>query len=69
MKKKEKAKELWEICFNDNPLFTELYFQKRYTDENTISIMDGERMTSVLQLLSYPFKFHGQIVPSSTHLL
>lgn len=65
MKKKEKAKELWEICFNDNPLFTELYFQKRYTDENTISIMDGERMTSVLQLLSYPFKFHGQIVPSS----
>ena len=65
MNKKEKARELWQICFNDNPDFTKLYFDKRYTDKNTIDVTKGEQMASVLQLLSYPFSIYGHSLPSA----
>lgn len=55
MKKKEMARKLWEMCFDDNPEFTDLYFRERYTDENTIAVFEEDEMISVLQLLPYPF--------------
>lgn len=65
MNKKEEAKRLWETCFDDNPLFTELYFQKRYTDSNTITITNGDKLLSVMQLLSYPFVFFNSVLSSA----
>lgn len=55
MSKKEMARSLWDMSFGDNIQFTNLYFERRYTDENTVAIYDGEQMISVLQLLPYPF--------------
>ena len=61
MTKKDKAKQLWDSCFTDSKEFTKLYFDKRYTDENTVALMQEDQMTSMLQLLPYPFLFLGQI--------
>lgn len=65
MTKKEEARKLWEMCFDDFPGFTELYFRKRYTDDNTIAVYHDKEMISVLQLLPYPFHFLNQTVDSA----
>lgn len=65
MTKKDKAKELWNHCFTDGKAFTELYFQKRYTDENTLSLTKGEQMIAMLQLLPYPFQFLNKQVDTA----
>lgn len=65
MTKKEEARKLWEMCFDDFPGFTELYFKKRYTDQNTIAVYRDDQMVSVLQLLSYPFYFLNQTSKSA----
>lgn len=64
--KKEQARALWDISFNDNEEFTELYFEKRYTDDNTVGIQNDEgTIVSVLQLLPYPFTFLNNKVNSA----
>ena len=64
--KKEQARALWDISFNDNEEFTELYFEKRYTDDNTVGIKNNEgTIVSVLQLLPYPFTFLNHKVDSA----
>ena len=74
MNKKEMARSLWDMSFGDNVQFTDLYFKKRYTDENTVAIYDGEQMISVLQLLPYPLLWNnteldsGYISGACTHL-
>ncbi len=65
MKKKEQAKKLWDLCFNDDPAFTDLYFKKRYTDNNTIALSEQGAIVSVMQLLSYPLTYRQHVLPSS----
>lgn len=64
MDRKKQARHLWEMSFDDDPSFTEFYFQKRYTDDNTISIDEDGTMLSVMQMLPYPFSIFGQQVNS-----
>lgn len=64
MDRKKQARHLWEMSFDDDPSFTEFYFQKRYTDDNTISIDEDGIMLSVMQMLPYPFSILGQQVNS-----
>ena len=65
MRKKDQARALWNMCFNDSPEFTELYFRERYTDHNTIGISENGAMVTVMQLLSYPFNFLNRQVASA----
>ena len=59
---KDEAKRLWDICFNDDQDFTDLYFRERYSDKVTIGINKDDKMVSVMQLLPYPMTFHGQSI-------
>ena len=34
MTTKEKVKALWQLCFDDNEEFVEMYFRLRYKNEN-----------------------------------
>lgn len=65
MRRKEQAKALWNMCFNDSENFTELYFRKRYTDYNTIGLSEDGAMATVMQLLPYPFHLFNRQLPSA----
>ena len=38
MTTKEKVKALWQLCFDDNEEFVEMYFRLRYKNEINIAI-------------------------------
>lgn len=60
---KERVRELWNLCFNDDEAFTELYFSMRYKDEVNIAFEKEEKIISALQILPYPMTFHQTIIP------
>ena len=61
---KEGVRSLWNLCFGDNEAFTELYFSKRYSEEVNVTIKEGEKVISALQILPYPMTFCGEIIPT-----
>ena len=64
--KKKQARALWDLSFDDNRAFTELYFKLRYTDQNTVLISNSEgEAVSGMQLLPYPFAFLNYEVKSA----
>lgn len=58
----EQLKELWKKIFNDEDAFIRLYFDKRYTPENTDVHRDGERIVAQLQRIAYPFLYKSFIM-------
>ena len=40
MTTKEKVKALWQLCFDDNEEFVEMYFRLRYKNEINIAIVE-----------------------------
>ncbi|WP_321479011.1 GNAT family N-acetyltransferase [uncultured Bacteroides sp.] len=62
---KRRIKELWQLCFQDNEAFTELYFTRRYNNEVNISIQSGEEVIAAMQTLPYPMTFCGEIIPTA----
>lgn len=51
--KKLLVKELFKLCFNDTELFTDFYFQKRYSEENNFAIFQDEKPVAALQAIPY----------------
>lgn len=62
---KEEVRELWNLCFNDDEAFTELYFNMRYNDEVNIVIERERKIVSALQMLPYPMTFHRELIPTA----
>ena len=54
MTTKEKVKALWQLCFDDNEEFVEMYFRLRYKNEINIAIESGDEIVSALQMIPYP---------------
>ncbi|EBW1424694.1 GNAT family N-acetyltransferase, partial [Salmonella enterica subsp. enterica serovar Typhimurium] len=51
MTTKEKVKALWQLCFDDNEEFVEMYFRLRYKNEINIAIESGDEIVSALQMI------------------
>ncbi|MCC8146985.1 MAG: GNAT family N-acetyltransferase, partial [Bacteroidales bacterium] len=59
---KEEVKALWKICFPEDPdAFIQFYFDKIYTNENTLLLLEGGKVVSSLQMLPYQIKFNSSI--------
>ena len=65
MTTKEKVKALWQLCFDDNEEFVEMYFRLRYKNEINIAIESGDEIVSALQMIPYPMTFCGKTVQTS----
>lgn len=57
---REKIKELWKLCFNDDEEFVELYFNQRYNNGVNVAIESGEEVIAALQMLPYSLTFGAQ---------
>lgn len=56
---RDHVKTLWQLCFNDNPAFIDLYFKYRYKDEINRCIEQNKRIVSALQVIPYPMTWCG----------
>lgn len=59
---RDHVKTLWQLCFNDDPAFIDLYFKLRYKDDINRSIEQNRRIVSALQAIPYPMTWCGQTV-------
>lgn len=60
---KEEIRSLWTLCFQDTPEFVDLYFRRRYTDKLNVSLNDGNRVVSALQIIPYEMNTWGWRYP------
>lgn len=61
--KKQRIKELWQICFADTEEFISLFFNEVYQEENAVVIEKDGKIVSALHLLPYTLNFYGEEVP------
>lgn len=59
---RDHVKTLWQLCFNDDPAFIDLYFKYRYKDEINRFIERNKRVVSALQAIPYPMTWCGRTV-------
>lgn len=62
---KEEVMNLWRICFKDTEEFIRFYFDRKYSDRNTLVSVKEGRVVSTLQMLPYPMTWHGAPVSTS----
>lgn len=62
---KEEVMNLWRICFNDPEEFIRFYFDRKYSERNTIVCLENQEVVSALQMLPYPMNWHGIQVMTS----
>lgn len=51
---RDHVKTLWQLCFNDDPAFIDLYFRFRYKDDINRCLEQNKRVVSALQAIPYP---------------
>lgn len=54
---KRSVRALWKKCFGDSEAFMDLYFTRKYTDEQNIYTEHGGQVVSALQYFIYPFQW------------
>ncbi len=60
---KNQTRVLWDKCFSEeDKRFVDLYFEKRYTDDDNVFIEKDGKVVSALQLISYPFSYYGKTI-------
>lgn len=60
---KKETRILWDKCFNEeDERFVDLYFEKRYNDDDNIFIERDGKVVSSMQNISYPFSYYGKTV-------
>lgn len=60
---KNQTRILWDKCFSEeDKRFVDLYFEKRYTNQDNIFIEKDGKVVSALQLISYPFSYYGKTI-------
>ena len=60
---KNQTRTLWDKCFSEeDKRFVDLYFEKRYTDQDNVFIEKDGKVVSALQLISYPFAYYGKTI-------
>ena len=60
---KNQTRILWDQCFSEeDKRFVDLYFEKRYTEQDNVFIEKDGKVVSALQLISYPFSYYGKTI-------
>lgn len=60
---KNETRILWEKCFSEeDKRFVDLYFEKRYNDEDNIFTEKDGKVVSALQIMTYPFSYYGKTI-------
>lgn len=54
---------MWKMCFEDTDEFMNLYFSRKYKDENTLIYFVGNEAVASLQMLPYNITFYGEEIP------
>jgi len=63
---KQEIINIWQISFpKDSPEFVEMYFTKKYKEENTLVYMIDDKVVSCLQMLPYEVTFHNHVCQMS----
>lgn len=62
---KEQLKQLWQLCFHDDPRFVDLYFSTKYTDRDSLALTQDGQPVAALQMLPYPMTYAGQEIPTA----
>src|SRR5690554_443969 len=57
--------DLWQYCFDDSMEFVDWFFNTRYEDDNTLVLIDNNRICSALQLLPYYISLRGKKMQTS----
>ena len=56
MNKKQQVMELWRRCFEDTDEFIRFYFERKYSDANSLIYEENGKALSALQMLPYPMR-------------
>ena len=59
MEIKTQLRKLWDLCFNETQVFSDLYFEMRDIEQSSIYIKHNQHIVSAMQLLPYSLTFHG----------
>lgn len=62
MKDIDQLKDLWKRCFGDVDAFIDLYFDRRYTPDNTDLVREDGRIVAQLQRIAYPLYYKGMTI-------
>jgi predicted acetyltransferase len=57
------VRRMWKTCFNDSEEYMDLYFGRKYRNENTLLWLEDDTPIASLQILPYTMRFYGSIVP------
>lgn len=60
MRVKEQVRKLWEKCFEDDADFLDLYFERKYSKQNSEFVEVGDRIISSMQVFPYQMSFYDQ---------
>lgn len=58
-----KVRSMWKTCFDDTEEYMNLYFSRKYRDENTLIYFADNKAVASLQMLPYSIRFYGKIIP------
>lgn len=64
-KTETEVRRMWKICFEDSDEFMDLYFSKKYKNQNTLIYIEEGKAVASLQILPYQFTFCGVEIPTS----
>lgn len=57
------VRQMWKTCFDDTDEFLDIYFSKKYKNENTLIYFEGDIAAASLQMLPYTINFYGENIP------
>lgn len=57
------VRRMWKICFDDTDEYIDLYFSKKYREENTLIFFENGEAVASLQMLPYTITFYGERIP------
>lgn len=57
------VRQMWKICFDDTEEYMDIYFSKKYRDENTLIYFEKGEAVASLQMLPYTITFYGKEIP------
>lgn len=57
------VRQMWKICFEDSEEFMDVYFSRKYRNENTLIYFEEGVAVASLQMLPYTITFYGETIP------
>ena len=64
MDTQEEVKALWKLCFDDSEDFVDLYFRKRFTENNNYALERNGKIVCAFQMLPYSLLLDGGELPT-----